>query len=295
MDRSGALVGPNAPAGLAGRTFIITGAGNGIGRATALYLASLGCRLALTDLDPEAGKLVCQEIREESPKCDIVFAALDVSDDIAVGKLVRTFAKTYKRIDGLVNCAGVNPITPQAHLTSLADYQTILDVNAKGSFSFCQHFLKDVTTRIAAAEAYNASWTGAGQTGQVAKDGEAPAGGWSIVNMGSTASLTGLADSAAYCASKHAVLGFSRAMAKEYAKQNIRVNVIAPGMIDTQLLQDKLEPTEPTVQEHAEKLVPLNRIGEAHEIATVVAFLLGSDSSYITVRLSFRSLVLERF
>lgn len=138
-------------------------------------------------------------------------------------------------------------------------------------------------------------------------------------NIGSTASLKGLENSSAYvspstprsvranlhstsqCASKHAVLGFSRAMAIEYARNSIRVNVIAPGPlltssplpsltsrkgpIDTPLLESLLGPTEVTVEEACE-VVPMQRLGKASEVATVVAFLLGPDSSYVTVRSS---------
>lgn len=103
----------------------LAGAASGIGRAVALHLASLGARLALTDQDAEGGKAVCQEVRQLGNKIDVVFATLDVSsefgsegkqggadaglvlaDDDGVGKLVRTFLRTYKKLDGLVNCAG---------------------------------------------------------------------------------------------------------------------------------------------------------------------------------------------
>ncbi|KAM0746234.1 NAD(P)-binding protein [Meredithblackwellia eburnea MCA 4105] len=282
MNRSGESVAPANPAHtLKGRTIIVTGAGNGIGRAVALHLATLGCRLALTDVDADAGRLVCNEVREESPKTDVVFAILDVCNDDGVGKLVRTFAKTYKRLDGLVNCAGINPVTPEAHLLSQTLYQQIMDTNAKGTFSFCQHFIKDVVTRWTVWDTEKAQWKISGMT-PAAMDGEPPMGGWSIVNIGSVASVMGLKDSSAYCASKHAVLGFSRAIAKEYATKQIRVNVIAPGPIDTPLLQSKLEPAPETVEEHVEAFVPMNRVGDPHEIATVVAFLLGADSSFVT-------------
>ncbi|BGP19280.1 hypothetical protein JCM10213_008201 [Rhodosporidiobolus nylandii] len=246
---------------LHGRVIVVTGCASGIGRAVALHLASRGCRLALTDVDAPAGRALCEEIKQQGFDIDMAFAALDITDEAAVGKLVRTFKKSFKRLDGLVNCAGVNLPSPEAHEVQMDLWSQTMDVNAKGTFAFCKHF---------AASVVNAP-----------EEVEAPAGGYSVVNIGSNASVMGLPFSSVYCASKHAVLGMTRAMAKEYAMQQIRVNVVAPGPIDTPLLHHLFDSSEQTIEE-ALQHVPMQRIGQPEEVARVVGFLLGSDASYVT-------------
>ncbi|GAA6032986.1 hypothetical protein JCM8097_000085 [Rhodosporidiobolus ruineniae] len=248
---------------LKNRAIVVTGCGSGIGRAVALHLASKGARLALTDKDGPAGRALCEEVKQRYD-VDMAFAALDIVDEPAVGKLVRTFKKSYKRLDGIVNCAGVNLPSPKAHQVDMDIFSTTMDVNVKGTFAFCKHF-------AAAAIA-----------SQTQEEGEAPPGGFAIVNIGSNASVMGLANSSVYCASKHAVLGMSRAMAKEYALQGIRVNVVAPGPIDTPLLHNLFDASENVSLDDALQQVPMQRVGQPEEVARVVGFLLGSDASYVT-------------
>lgn len=249
---------------LKNRAIIVTGAASGIGRSVALHLAMAGARLALTDVDPDGGRKVCEEIKDLGGQVDVVFAKLDVTDEEAIGKLVRTFLKTYKRLDGLVNCAGINPHVPATHQLPFEEYLKIQSTNTAGTYAFCQHFLLSIVGPNVAPR-------------------EPPRGGYSIVNIGSIASLTGIAQSSAYCTSKHAVLGLSRSLAREYGPKQIRVNTVCPGFVDTPLLEDKFEPSELTVQEAVEEArVPLGRIADPEEVATAVLFLLGPEASYIT-------------
>ncbi|GAA5821524.1 hypothetical protein JCM10212_000134 [Sporobolomyces blumeae] len=171
---------PSATNPLHDRAIIVTGCASGIGRATAILLAERGARLALTDIDAQAGRELCQEIKRRGLKADMVFAALDCTDEQAVGKLVRTFKRSYKRLDGLVNCAGINPATPETHLVDFEQhYARMMDVNLKGSMAFCKHF--------AAAAVKDQQ-----------DDAPTPEGGFSIVNLGSSASLTGMDQSSIY-------------------------------------------------------------------------------------------------
>ncbi|SDA02988.1 BZ3500_MvSof-1268-A1-R1_Chr11-1g03250 [Microbotryum saponariae] len=260
---SATSVGP--PSSLRGRTYIVTGAASGIGRATAIHLASLGAHLALTDIDAELGSETCQLIQATGSKIDVVFATMDVTawpdqnlpkthsppiarggsetDHEAVVKLVRKFYGTFKRLDGLVNCVGVQLPSPLAH-EAPADLMTkMLDINVKGAYSFCQAFIAPIM--------------------QQGEDWQAPIGGYSIV--------------------KHALLGFSRSLALEYAAYNIRTNVVAPGFVSTPSFHDHFS-SDIVDQTEAEATasVPMKRIAEAREVAHVIAFLLSVESSYVT-------------
>lgn len=194
---------------LKGKVIVITGCASGIGKELAIHLAFLGCRLALTDSNPEEGRAVCGEVREVSPRGDVVFATLDVTNEEAVGKLMRTFLGTYKRIHGLVNCAGINPFSPPAHDLLPEFYNQMMSINAQGTFSFCQHFIKAIASPNNTLEP--------------------PPGGYSIVNIGGVENATGLLSQAVYKASKAAVVAFSKSLAREYAGKGIRVNVVSPG------------------------------------------------------------------
>ncbi|BGP42711.1 Glucose 1-dehydrogenase peroxisomal 2,4-dienoyl-CoA reductase [Rhodotorula kratochvilovae] len=254
---------PAAPADnpLRERTFVVTGCASGIGRAVALLLAARGARLALTDKDGEGGRDLCNEIKRDFPNIDMAFAALDATDEAFVGKLMRSYKKTFKRLDGIVNCAGINLPSPEVHQVQADLWDSTMNVNARGTFAFCKHFAHGVVSDQDVLEP--------------------PAGGYSVVNIGSNASVMGLPNSSAYCASKHAVLGFSRAMAKEYAQHGVRVNVVAPGPIDTPLLHNLFDASETSLDD-ALAQVPMGRVGQPEEVARVVAFLLGSEASYVT-------------
>lgn len=252
---------PTAP--FAGAAIVVTGAASGIGRAVALLLAERGARLALTDLDSDAGRAVCAEIRTRYPLTDVVFATLDCTDEEAVGKLMRSFKRTFKRIDGLVNSAGIHIPTPEAHGVTMDVWTRTMDVNARGTFAFCKHFLNLVAHE---------------------QELEPPSatGGYSIVNVGGTTSLQGSVSLSVECASKHAILGLSRSLAKEYAPEKVRVNVVAPGPIETPYLQSVLDSLGGGEGEQVLDAVPMRRYGQPEEVARAIAFLLSKEASYIT-------------
>ncbi|KAM0787196.1 hypothetical protein ACM66B_006438 [Microbotryomycetes sp. NB124-2] len=260
------LSGAPAPAApshahpLAGRTIVVTGAASGIGLAVSIELAAVGSRLALIDKDAAAGRDACNEIKSRyNDAVDIAFATLDLTKSEDVAKVLRSFRTTFGKLDGLVNCAGVNLPTETLMSTPLDVFSSTMDTNVATTWHATQAFLKVLQ----------------------AQSTSPPRGGFAIVNIGSTASLTGIANSAAYCASKHAVVGMSRACAKEVAQHHVRVNVVSPGPVDTPLLRNLMASN--SLSEHdILQPVPMRRLAQPEEVAKVVMFLLGPDASYVT-------------
>ncbi|KAK4048884.1 Glucose 1-dehydrogenase peroxisomal 2,4- dienoyl-CoA reductase [Microbotryomycetes sp. JL201] len=254
---------PSSVHPLSGRTIVVTGAASGIGCALALELAAAGARLAL--VDKMSGEDVCNKIKSRYENAvDIAYATLDLTKSEDVAKVMRSFRSTFGRLDGLVNCAGINLPAEDLASTPATVFSSTMDVNVVAVWHTMQSFLRVVQAQSGTTESCTP-----------------PRGGYSIVNIGSTASLTGIAESAAYCASKHAVLGMSRACAKEVAQHNVRVNVVAPGPVDTPLLRNLMDSSGASEQDIL-RPVPMNRLAQPEEIAKVIAFLLGPDASYVT-------------
>ncbi|KAH8924601.1 NAD(P)-binding protein [Atractiella rhizophila] len=237
-----------------GRNIIVTGGASGIGLATAMLLSQSGANVALVDLDEAAGGKALSQISEGKK----LFHAVDVKDRVAVQECIEKVAAEWGRVDGLAHIAGINPPCPKLTEVSPELYESILSVNLLGTFNFNQAIIKQFIR-------------------QNEKQEPVPTGGYSIVNAGSMASLTGLATQSVYCASKHAILGLSRAAAKEYGPEHIRVNVVCPGAIKTPLL-DALNLSEKALTDP----LPLKRLGTAEDVAQIVMFLLSSQSSYVT-------------
>ncbi|HZC19865.1 MAG TPA: SDR family oxidoreductase, partial [Rubrobacteraceae bacterium] len=183
---------------LGNRVALVTGAARGIGRKVALTLAEKGYRVAANDLAPPEGTL--RELRNTGA------AALslpgDVSDEGAVRGMAEAVMGEFGRIDVLVNNAGVSLITP-AEETAIADWRRVLEVNLTGPFLMSREFGKEMLRH----------------------------GSGSIVNIGSVAGLLGIADRAAYNASKHALIGLTRTLAAEWGGRGVRVNAVCPGWV----------------------------------------------------------------
>ncbi|WP_447973445.1 3-oxoacyl-[acyl-carrier-protein] reductase [Nitrospira sp. Kam-Ns4a] len=232
---------------LEGKTAIVTGAAQGIGRAIAEALAHQGADVAVCDLDPGRSQEAVEAIRAMGRR------ALNVKVNVADWDDVKAMAdhvlKEWGRIDILVNNAGV---TRDGLLIRMKeeDWHLVLQVNLNGTFYCTKAVLQPMTKQ---------------RSGR-------------IVNIASIVGVTGNAGQANYAASKAAVIGFTKTVAREYASRAVTVNAVAPGFIDTAMTQG----LPPEVKEALLKQIPLGRLGQPSDVAAAVCFLVSDQASYIT-------------
>ena len=245
--------------GLAGKAIVITGAGSGIGRVTAERLAAEGARLMLGDIDADAAEATARAIRAGGGEARA--QRVDVTRDNQVAALVNATVDAYGGLDGAFNNAGIEDENHKVAEVDEALFDRIMAINVKGVWLCMKH-----------------------QTAAMAADG-----GGSIVNTASVAGLVGAPRKAAYAGSKHAVVGMTKSVAAEYARQGIRVNTVCPGIIRTAMMERAIEQAaragyaseEKQRQFHA-AMHPLGRVGEAGEVAEAVRWLLSGASSFVT-------------
>jgi NAD(P)-dependent dehydrogenase (short-subunit alcohol dehydrogenase family) len=238
---------------LDGKSALITGGGGGIGRATALIFAREGARLAVADASADAARETVAQVNAAGGQA--IALSGDVTDPAAVEAMVASVVSAYGRLDCAFNNAGiagyqVNAAGKRTHEWPDEGVDRMLAVNLKGVWLCMKHELIQMLKQ----------------------------GGGRIVNTGSIAGLSGLRTSSAYVAAKHGVLGLTKTAAVEYAQDNIRVNAVCPGYIETKM-------TEDTMKRRGEELmglVPLRRMGKPEEIGEMVLFLCSDRSSYVT-------------
>mmetsp|Transcript_30440 Transcript_30440/g.87817 ORF Transcript_30440/g.87817 Transcript_30440/m.87817 type:complete len:269 (+) Transcript_30440:194-1000(+) len=251
---------------LANKAAIVTGAASGIGAAVVRALAAESCGLVLADRDPGA----LQQLQKELAGSHSVAVQCDVSKSDQVQSLIANadvFARhssscSRNRATLLVNCAG---ITRDNWVSKMSDdeWDQVMDVNLKGTYLTCRHFLDQERMQQSFQESVESKSSFS----------------MSIVNIGSIVSEYGNLGQANYAASKGGVLGLTRALAKESAQRNVRVNAVLPGFIDTPMANAVPDTVKETV------ILPkigVGRFGKPEEIADAVAFLLSPRSSYIT-------------
>jgi NAD(P)-dependent dehydrogenase (short-subunit alcohol dehydrogenase family) len=240
------------------RSILITGAGSGFGRATALQLAPLGTRLMLGDINLAAVAETARLVREKCGEngADAHALALDTTSESSVQDFHAAALREFGRIDGAFNSAGVlGPVGPMLDV-SLGDFDRVMAVNVRGVWMCMQ-------AQIAA----------------MLKQ-PAPAGGYSIVNAASIAGLMGSPMLAAYSASKHAVVGMTRAAARFYGKQRIRVNCVCPGPVDTPLAGPLFSTAGMRETMMARQALP--EFGKPGDVAAMVVWLLSPAASMVT-------------
>jgi NAD(P)-dependent dehydrogenase (short-subunit alcohol dehydrogenase family) len=233
---------------LVDRVAVVTGAGSGIGLASARRLAAEGAKVVVADLDGEAGKAAADEVGG-------LFVHADVTSEDDVAAMYEAALSAYGRIDVAFNNAGISPPDDDSILvTGLEAWRRVQEVNLTSVYLCCKHVIPHMQAR----------------------------GGGSIINTASFVAVMGSATSQiSYSASKGGVLAMSRELGVQFAREGIRVNALCPGPVNTPLLRE-LFAADPERAARRLVHVPMGRFAEAEEIAAAVAFLASDDSSFIT-------------
>lgn len=233
------------------QTVIITGAGSGIGEATALLFAREGASVIVSDRNEIGGKDTVEQIKNADGEA--LFVQTDVADRKQVETLVNTGVDHYGRLDIMINNAGIGGDLAFFDRITDEDWQQIIAINQTGVFYCMRAALKIMKTQ---------------QKGN-------------IVNVASVAGIGSAPRMGAYAASKHAVVGMTATAAVEYAKYNIRINTVCPSVIKTPM-GDSYTHTDPSITEIAKRAIPMRRFGEAIEVANTISWLCSEGASFIT-------------
>lgn len=230
-----------------GKVAVVTGAGSGIGRATALLLARHGAHVLASDIDGAAARETVNLGAGE-----LLASQTDVSDDAAVQRLFTLCRDRFGRLDVLANIAGVGSTT-SAPDTPVEVWERVFAVNVRGTFLCCKYAIPEM----------------------------ARGGGGSIANMASVAGLVGLRNRAAYCASKGAVVALTRALAVDHVADRIRVNCICPGTVDSPWVRRLVDDAGESLDTLAARQ-PMGRLGTTDEVAAAVLYVASDSASFMT-------------
>jgi len=231
---------------------IITGARRGMGRAHVLALAKAGAKVVVSDVSLEDCQKVVEEIEKKGGRA--IAVKCDVSKKEEVDEMVRKTIEKWAKIDILVNNAGIAQFVPFLEMTE-EDWDRTLDINLKGYFLCAQACAKEMIKQKSGV-IVNITSIAMGQVG------------------------VGFPTLAHYCASKGGIVGMTEALSLELAPYNIRVNAIAPGAIETPMIEPLK--ADPKTFEGLMARIPLHRVGQPEEVSNLVLFLASDDSSYMT-------------
>jgi NAD(P)-dependent dehydrogenase (short-subunit alcohol dehydrogenase family) len=236
-----------------GKVALVTGAGSGIGRAAVISFARLGARVVGVDRDKSKGEETFRIVQVMGGVG--AFAGADVTQGMEIKAAVQRAADLFGRLDYAVNCAGITTPVEELAEASEETWDRIMSVNAKGIWLSMKYEIQALLS-----------------------------GGGAIVNISSALGLVGSAGMAIYAASKHAIVGLTRCAALDYAVRGIRVNAIAPGAVDTPMVNVFIAATggDPSKMNAIRAAHPMGRIARPEEIANAAVWLCSSQSSFIT-------------
>lgn len=235
---------------LEGKVALVTGGGSGIGRSTALAFAEEGAKVVVADIVVTGGEQTVRTIKENGGEA--VFVKTDVSKANEVKALIEKAVDTYGRLDCAFNNAGIEGEISSLQMHSEEVWDRVININLKGVW-LCMKY----------------------EIPQMLKQG-----GGAIVNTASIAGLTGLGP-VSYVASKHGVVGMTRAAALENAKSGIRVNAVCPASIHTPMVESAMK-AGPEIKAFIENMQPMGRIGQPEEVAQATVWLCSDAASFVT-------------
>ncbi len=235
------------------KVVLITGAGSGIGRKTAIMFTERGAKVGVNDISEEGGKETVEIIKSQGGEA--VFILGDISIPSEAEKIIKEIVNAYGRLDILVNNAGI-VLVGKVENTSEEDFEKTMRINVKGPFLLSKYAVQQMKKQ----------------------------GGGVIVNVSSEAGLKGIPDRFAYSVSKGALISLTKSIAIDYAKENIRANCVCPGTTYTQGLAErlkKLSNPDEVLKQMAERR-PLGRLGREEEIAFAILFAACDEAAYMT-------------
>ena len=233
-----------------GRVVLVTGGASGLGEAAAGQLAARGGQVLVADLDADRGQTVVDRIRADGGQA--AFQPTDVTREADVAAAVGAAVDTFGRLDGAINNAGTTGPSASTADYSLEDWNRVLDLNLTGVFLGLKHEIPALLEH----------------------------GGGAIVNVSSGAGLVGFAGLPAYVASKHGVLGLTRAAALEYVKAGVRINAVCPGSARTPMLEGFMG-GDPALERAMANSAPIGRLARPVEIAEAMVWLLSDAASFV--------------
>jgi 2-keto-3-deoxy-L-fuconate dehydrogenase len=238
---------------LANKSALVTGAGSGIGAAIAETFARAGARVFVTDRDPKTGRATADRITAAGSRAE--FLLLDISDAAQCAETARTVLAAAGVLDVLVNNAGIGHVGTLA-TTTAEDLDRLHAVNTRGTFNVSKAFLPSMLERRHGV----------------------------IVNIASIAGLLGVRDRLAYTMTKHAIVGLTRAMALDHARDGLRINAICPGRVETPWVAERLKesPDPKAAYEEMSSTQPMGRMGRPEEIAAAALYLASDEAAFVT-------------
>lgn len=237
---------------LADKVIIITGGSTGIGHATALRCAEEGASLVIADVNKVKGQELADQLTKSHRRT--LFVATDVSKADQVQAMVATTVKEFGRLDAAFNNAGIEGAFSNTVKITEDEFERTLAINLKGVWLSMKYEIEQMLNQ-----------EGAG----------------AVVNTASVAGLIGTRGGAAYCASKHGVVGLTKCAALDYARKKIRVNAVCPGVVQTEML-DRIMGSKGLSPESFRVQEPMERFGVPREIADAVVWLLSDQASFVT-------------